>query len=272
MKAPKNCIYKKRPGGSKPILSLKDWKKWGGPKASENHWKAGRSAMECARAWLGTGPYADVMPPEVLEVFKGHKDFSSILEWQAEPEMKLRFDNYRGEPRNTDLAVEAKDKKGMFFIAVEAKADEPFDVTLVKALKRAKSAKAKNERSKALDRIRNLAKTILGRTPEQAGQIHYQLLTATAGALAKAKEIGAKRVVLLIHEFLTDETADRKHADNKAALNTFVSSLLGDFQAVGEGELIGPIRLPKQPDSPDWADGDLYIGKVCRYLRKRKVN
>lgn len=37
-----------------------------------------------------------------------HGDFGQVLSWHAEPEERLRFDTFRGEPRNSDLAVPAR--------------------------------------------------------------------------------------------------------------------------------------------------------------------
>lgn len=92
----------------------------------------GRSAKEVARAWLEGGGLK--LPVEVSSALTGHKDFGPVHAWRAEPEVKLLFDDFAGEPRNSDLVVHAQDPHGPFLIAVEAKADEPFGETVAEAL------------------------------------------------------------------------------------------------------------------------------------------
>lgn len=252
----------------KPILSLEDWKQLGGPKDPIKQWKAGRSAMEAARAWLGTEPHSDSMPSEILRCFHSHQDFTQIIKWEAEPEVRLHFDHYRGEPRNTDLAVIAKDETGDFFIGVEAKADEPFDKTVVKAHKAAIKARETNIRSKAAARIEELCQKILGRGTQECSDIYYQLLTATAGVIAETKQRKLKRGILIIHEFVTDKTDDKRHDENSRALNQFVNCLTGGYSSVADGELIGPIYFDSfKYREQDCSDVALYIGKARRYLR-----
>ncbi len=56
----------------------------------------------------------------------------------------------------------------------------------------------------------------------------YQLLSALAGTLADAKEHSANQCVLLIHEFVTDQTDDAKHELNERSLSDFLVRLYGD--------------------------------------------
>lgn len=88
---------------------LDEWKKHAPPKSAK-HWVPGRSAMEVAIAWLEGGGVS--LPPEVSAVLEAHPDFGPILSWHAEPEAKLRFDDFAGEPCNSDLAVYAEDRQG----------------------------------------------------------------------------------------------------------------------------------------------------------------
>jgi len=48
-----------------------------------------------------------------------------VAEW-ATPEHRVRFDEFRGEPRNSDLVAIAESDYGSVAISVEAKADETF--------------------------------------------------------------------------------------------------------------------------------------------------
>jgi hypothetical protein len=250
-----------------PITSLEDWFARAGPK-SPGHWKDGRSAKETARAWLGTGSFS--LPQEVESLLADSPHFGPPLTWSAEPEAKLRFDTFAGEPRNSDLLVVASDTHGDYVIAVEAKADEPFGETVAAARANAAKRKAENPRSNGLLRIEQLEVALLG--PKREGQaefdsLRYQLLTATAGALAEAQRRGVNRAVMLVHEFVTDETTDDRHAANAVDLDRFVLRLSGGTHlSVHEGEMAGPFAVPGQPR---FAAGiQLFIGKVVRRMRK----
>jgi hypothetical protein len=37
-----------------------------------------------------------------------HKDFSEVEAWKAEPEVRLPFDSFGGEPRNSDLIIQTR--------------------------------------------------------------------------------------------------------------------------------------------------------------------
>lgn len=251
------------------ITSLEDWLDRAGPK-SPGHWKDGRSAKETARAWLGTR--APSLPQEVEALLAGSPHFGQPLKWEAEPEAKLRFDTFAGEPRNSDLLVAASDAHGDYIIAVEAKADEPFGETVGVARSNARKRLAENSRSNGLTRITQLESALL--RPVQHGEpanddLRYQLLTATAGALAEAERRGVNRAVLLIHEFVTDETADDKHAANSLDLDRFVRRLSGKAElSVSSGQLLGPFAPPGMPLFRGTIQ--LFIGKAVRHIRAPK--
>ena len=107
----------------KPLEDLDNWRDLAGPK-HKNQWQPGRSAMEAARAWIELAP--ESLPTEILEALLSHEDLGQIVEWSAEPEARISFDSFGGEPANLDLMVQARDGTGSLVIAVEAKADEPF--------------------------------------------------------------------------------------------------------------------------------------------------
>lgn len=135
------------------IKDIEDWERLAGPKKAE-HWKDGRSAKETAKRWIEFWKHeGNPMPTEVVEILKSRPDFGEVQSWEAEPEAKLRFDEYRGEPRNTDIVVKANDTEGDFLIAVEAKADEPFGGLVKAQRKKAEKVKNKNLNSNALNRL-----------------------------------------------------------------------------------------------------------------------
>lgn len=253
--------------GGIPLTSLSEWERHAGPK-SPNQWVDGRSAKEVARAWLereGTG-----LPLEVSSALIDHDAFGPVLKWEAEPEAKLPFDDFSGEPRNSDLVVYAEDSHGSYVIAVEAKADEPFGETVADTLASAVERCLENNRSRGVTRVEQLATALLG--PRQAGDpglkdLRYQLLTACAGAVCEAERRGCARVLMLIHEFVTDKTSDDKHARNAVDLDAFARRLShGSVTSVRTGAIHGPFLVPGAPLLT--ASVDLYITKVSRNLRK----
>lgn len=135
--------------GTEQIESLDVWKKLAGPKR-DYQWKDGRSAKESARAWLDSSPH---LPVEIAQLLALNVDFGQATSWTAEPEARVRFDSFGGEPANLDSLVDATDLHSDFVIAVEAKADESFGADISTALRRAQSARLKNPRSKAGARL-----------------------------------------------------------------------------------------------------------------------
>jgi hypothetical protein len=248
------------------ILSLAQWKDLAPPKA-ESQWTDDRSAKEVARAWLGAG--AGNLPNEIASAIRSHADFGRVLNWKAEPEAKLRFDAFPGEPRNTDLAVDVRDIHGDYFLAVEAKADEPFAETVAQTLAAALERKLKNPRSNGMARVEHLAAAILGpRGPKElhVADVRYQLLTACAGALREAERKRVTRAVLLVHEFVTSKTDDENHRRNAKDLDRFVQRLSHDQEAsVPGGSLVGPFTIPGRPLLNSAVK--LYVGKATRVLR-----
>ena len=248
------------------IQTLDEWRDLAGPK-SLTHWKPGRSAMEVARAWLGVASPA--LPVEVAAVLSSNPAFGGIVSWNAEPEVRLPFDQYRGEPRNTDLLVQARDDYGDFLLAVEAKGDEPFGETVAQALAAAAERKRVNPRSRGIERIEQLIAALCGSEDTSRislNQLRYQLLTATAGAIAEAVRNQRQRTVLLIQEFHTDQTSDAKHLANERDLNTFINQLSrGAISQIESGTIHGPFKIAEGPlfgKAPPF-----FIGKATRNIR-----
>ena len=250
---------------SRAITSLLDWETYAGPK-SKGHWVDDRSAKEVARAWLAGG---DELPPEVSAALLNHSQFGAVREWQAEPEAKLRFDDFPGEPRNSDLAVHVRDDTGQYLIAIEAKADEPYGETVAQTIAAAKARLAVNPRSNGLNRVQQLQEALFSAsatTTDNVLGLRYQLLTASAGALCEAERKGYPRAVLLIQEFVTSKTQDDNHSRNTDDLQRFMNALKpGAAPEVQSGKLYGPFSVPGGKllqFKPEF-----YIGKVTRNLR-----
>jgi hypothetical protein len=246
--------------------SLETWEAHAGPK-SPDQWVDGRSAKETARAWLEAG--AGNLPREVASVLETHPAFGALETWEAEPEVKLPFDKFSGETRNSDLVIFGKDRMGSVLIAVEAKADEPFSDTIGDTLAAALERKLKSSESNGIARVEQLASALFG--PRRKGEpslkgIRYQLLTACAGALCEGQRRDCNRALMLVQEFVTAETNDRKHAQNATDLNAFIKRIShGSVEGLQAGEIVGPFEVPGMPllsESPP-----LFIGKVSRNLR-----
>lgn len=244
-----------------PITTLEEWQQLAPPKSAQ-HWVSGRSAKEVARAWL-SAPGLEY-PSEVQAALAGHPKFGPVLSWECEPEAKLPFDSFPGEPRNSDLAVSAVDSFGAYVLAVEAKADEPYAETVADAFFAALERGIENPRSNGIARIQGLARFLFrprAGSPKVGG-LRYQLLTACAGAVAEATRRRASRAVMLVHEFITPLTQDINHERNAEDLLRFLHRLGGkSIEGFMDGQLHGPFSLPG-------ASGvELYVGKVKRNLR-----
>jgi len=165
--------------------------------------------------------------------------------------------------------VHARDAVGSLVIAVEAKADEPFGATLAETSRAASKRKAENPRSKGVDRLEGLVETVLGVPRDEMTGIdtlRYQLLTATAATVAEAQRQSAGRAVLLIHEFVTEQTSDEKHERNAADLDAFVRHISGGgIEGVEAGTVCGPFELPGIGESGSGVG--FYVGKGVRNLR-----
>lgn len=254
--------------GDTILDTLELWCELAGPKTSDQ-WKDYRSAKECARAWLDRDGVE--IPEELRDVLQTHADFGVIQDWHAEPECLVNFDDYSG-PANIDLMLEGEDEHGRMVVAIEAKADESFGPFVSRALSASLERVLKSASSKGLPRIVELVSHLL--EPAQKGQprlhqIRYQLLTASAAALARAQEEGADRAVVFVHEFETPLTKQKNHERNARDLVRFLRRVgVPDAERVLTGQLVGPVRVPGGPYFGDPAP--LYFGKAVQQIRERE--
>ena len=265
-----------RSSKGEPITSFERWSKLAKPKHDEQ-WVEHRSAYECARAWCGgdaAGPHSPIaVPPRLRALLDSHPDTRGCDVSTVIPEHKVRFDKLRGEVRNSDVCAIAEHSAGRIAFSIEAKVDEPFGSLVGDKLDGAACRIAADERTRIVERIQDLAESLLPAPSDEQhrlGKLRYQLLTGIAGSLAYAmsKEVEATRAVFIVHEFVTNETNDDLREANQLDLERFVQRLTSsEHSRLLEGVLIGPISVPGRPLFA--RPVPLYIGKAVERLRSR---
>ena len=235
------------------LSTLEAW-----PKRDE-HWQDGRSAKESAKSWLRAAP---ALPAEIVATLSSHRDIGTLCDdWWAEPEARVPIDGFRGNVPNVDLLLVGSDRNGPVVVAIEAKANEKFDLTVGERLGRARC----NPRSKVVERIERLLAALFGTTMDDRDvlELRYQLLTVTAAAMAKAQRESARRAIVMVHEFATPRTTGGALQRNACDLNRFVERIAGRAGWRGPldpGTLAGPFRVPGEPVVD--AEISLYFGKA----------
>lgn len=249
-----------------PIRTIRDWQLYAPPKSTDQ-WQPGRSALECASAWCGGE--APAVPDEIRSLLDSHPDARGTIVNSVIPEHPVRFDELRGEPRNTDVAALGVAPIGPVAISIEAKVDEPFGKYIGDMLADSADRVAHGERTEIATRVQGLLRMLPARLPRapKAGALRYQLLTAVAGAIAFARENRAA-AVLVVHEFNTSRTRPELCEANTIDLNRFVHRVSqGAHSALRAGALIGPLRLSGfEVDSIP-----LYIGRASRTVRSAVI-
>jgi Domain of unknown function (DUF6946) len=250
------------------ITTVNEWFEAAPPKGGRDQWVPGRSAFECARAWC-EGESRPCVPSELIALLASRAETANVKISRAMPEHRVRFDQIPGEPRNADLVAVGSDSNGVVAISIEAKADEPFDRYTRDVLLSAVKKIADEEPTNSVERIQNLAQTILPKLVQGAkslGDLRYQLLTGLAGAVAFANVLGADRAAFIVHEFVTDKTVDEKHQLNARDLNDLIFRISqGAATSLRAGELLGPFRIPSAPLFKRVPL--LFVGKAVRNLR-----
>src|SRR5690606_1515037 len=132
------------------INSVDDWFRLAPPKGGEKQWKEGRSALELARACCPS-PGGSCFPAEVQALLRTHPLTESpyFADAKGTPELRVPFDTYRGEPRNTDLALTYRagdPPERLVAVSVEAKADEALGQRFGSVIRAAERRRARGER------------------------------------------------------------------------------------------------------------------------------
>lgn len=248
------------------ITSLQAWFEHAPPRGGESQWRDGFSAKELARAWCPEGQPPEA-PAELQALLATIPDLTGLTFECGYPERRVRFDDVRGEPRNTDLALECTGLSSRVGLSIEAKSTETFGQVVGDEIMRAASQWAFDERPGKLMRIKSLSDAILPHLrPAQSplAELRYQLLTAIAGAWAFAAEVTAPCAVLVMHEFVRPRADQRRLRQNARDLDRLVERLTrGETAHLGPGQMIGPLTVPSGetwPGVTNW-----YLGK-CQTL------
>ncbi len=241
------------------LSTLGAWFDHAPPRGGRRHWKDGRSAKESAKSWIEAAP---ALPAEIAATLSSHPDIGALYDWRAEPEARVRIDEFRGEPPNVDVLLVGRDRNGPVVVAVEAKADEPFGGTVGETLEDARLRLDRNPRSKGVARIERLLAALFGTTlnDRDVPELRYQLLTVTAAAMAEAERRSAQRAVVMVHEIATPLTTDEKRASNARDLDRFVARFARRRGRLEPGKLAGPFEVPGKPIVD--AEISLYFGKA----------
>jgi hypothetical protein len=144
----------------KLIGNLDDWRRLALPKRYQ-HWIEGRSAMELARAWRGSGRPA--MPTEVKTLLDSVEGTADLPFEEAYPEHRIPFDALGGEPSNADLAFVGAARGRKVAVTIKAKADEPCVDTVAGTLSAALERVIETPASRGIQRVSDLVRALLGR-------------------------------------------------------------------------------------------------------------
>lgn len=196
---------------------------WPRPQNPDKQWKDLYSAKECARYFSGT---RFALPLEIEDILCQKKLFAGD-DFRAYPEKETYFDSCRRGPRKHDILMVSHINS--LVVGIEAKVNEGFG-NLVEA---EFSEESESVSSDKRNRIMELMHRIFGRVTIDADlkALRYQLLTATAGTLAEARERLCKKALLLVIVFKTAGSYNpQKIAANKADYAAFTAALGGKEQ------------------------------------------
>lgn len=220
------------------------------------HWQEGRSAFELARTWTANGEPA--VPAVLTELLNSHDATRGTLIRSGITEHETALPPGTHGPRCHDLALFAEQGNTAVTVCVEAKADETFGATVGDELRNAE----KRPVTTFPERLNWLTSSLLGlpafksedrnALSDQLRKLPYQLLTAMAGTLLEAELRRSAKAILVIHEFRTPKTDDKKMERNATELNRFLRLLLQQNGKADEnfqlrrGQLLGPLLLLKR--------------------------
>ncbi len=202
----------------KAVHSTKEWEVLCPPLGQSDQWVDYRSAKELAKSVFDTGTFSKVVN-EVLS------DMNIPLpsEMYGVPEKPTTLPWGQSGKRKHDLWL--YNKQSNIAVSIEAKTDESFDRKLSqkKATSKKKNSDGGFNMNARLDGI--LDYIYQGKPPRYNGDLHYQLLSATAGAILEAKSKCISRVAVIFLVFKSNMLSKRKLNTNEKAWELFCDSL-----------------------------------------------
>lgn len=206
----------------KAVQSTEEWEVLCPPLGHSEQWVDNRSAKELAKSVFETG----TMPNIINEVLSDMK-ISLPSEMWGVPEKPTILTWGLSGKRKHDLWL--YNIQSNVAISIEAKTDESFDRKIYQ--KRAASSKKNSDggvnMNTRLDGILDFV--YQGNPPKNKEELHYQLLSATAGAIIEAKHNNISRVAVVFLVFKSDMLSTRKLNNNEKAWKFFCDSLSIDY-------------------------------------------
>ena len=207
------------------IATLEQWSKT----VRRSHWKQGRSAYSLADFIMNRNGAAHL-----------ESRISSVLSQpvtleQGTPEYAARFDRYRG-PARLDIGISGGTGSGeSLFVGLEAKVDESFgSETVCETYQKAIETLKSKPRSKAAARVKELLSRYFVDSDEPCESkfagVGYQLLTATAGAVAVEADVS----VFYVAVFRTLDYDEENGEKNQLDYDNFMSVSGGECLIQGD--------------------------------------
>ncbi len=234
------------------LCSLEGWSRL----YRDVHWKEGRSAFTLADFILN-GEGVQHLESRLSEVLERQVSLHLIT-----PEKEVRFDRY-GRGRFHDLAIEGVVGNEMpLFVGVEAKVDESLGPTVQERYEGAEKELLKNCRSKAVERIRNLAELVRPDMElDSLLDIRYQLIHGTLGTIAARQASGQPYgchvfYILVFKTSLYDErSGGENHRDYRRFIQRLGGSVIEHSPVEAHSLTIGSKPLVCIYESPDFPCG-----------------
>ena len=191
-----------------PTMGPSDWRRLLADPTKQ--WKERKSAYEAAVAWESARKSARGLPADIAASLDAHPDFigASLLLGIPEPQVALAGG---GHASQTDFWALLSTPLGIVSTAVEAKAGEPFDVTVAEWLATAKKGSGKPVRLRQLCELWGVAE-------ERVSDCRYQLMHRPAAAVLEAQRFGLKTALFIVHAFGDNSSSLDDYALWRAAL------------------------------------------------------
>ena len=190
------------------IKSPNDWLKYAPPRGKENQWKDGFSAKEFAKYVCSE---SSAFKEHIEQILSTANREELIGDYYGIPEATSELGDGKSGGRKPDLLL-IGDK---CIVSIEAKVNETFGPTVHSAKA---SLVSKDERPNYL------SKYLWGNNiPSNIDSLHYQLLTATVGAIEHAKKEQKEIAYMLVLEL--KEKIPNKETGNDKAFNLFCEAL-----------------------------------------------